>query len=80
MKEEEIKAEIEKIVSRPSVWVIGITNDPKSRKKEHGDPDCWRQWKADKVTIARNIEQYFLEKGMKADPNESKSPKYIYIF
>ena len=47
-----------------SIWTIGITDRPDSRRTEHGKPPHWMQWKADSEAIARAVEKYFLEKGM----------------
>ena len=84
MKENEIKQEIEKIIkssnTKYSSWTIGITDDPERRKREHNNPETWMQWRADTETIARNVEKYFLEKGMKGDTGGGKNPNYVYIF
>lgn len=75
-----IKAAIEKIVSTYSVWTIGITDDPTRRKTEHGNPPHWHQWNADTETAARNVERYFLDKGMKGGPGGIGRADYVYIF
>lgn len=85
MKEDEIKQEIVKKVNAVrkgdySIWTIGITDDPDRRKQEHGNPGAWRHWRADTETIARNVEKYFLEKGMKGAPGGGENPNYVYIF
>jgi len=85
MKEEGIKQAIEKRVTSAkkvnySAWTIGITDNPNRRKEEHNNPKFWMQWGADTETIARNVEKYFLDKGMKGDTGGGKSPNYVYIF
>ena len=80
MKEEEIKEAIEKIVSNYKVWTIGITDNPDRRKKEHGNPKHWHQWRADTEAIARNVEKYFIAKGMKGAGGGGDTPNYVYIF
>lgn len=80
MKESEIIEDIEKIVSYYSAWTIGITDDPGRRKTEHGNPKYWHQWRADTETIARNVEKYFLDKGMKGAPGGGDDLNYVYIF
>ena len=75
-----IKAAIEKIVSRYSAWTIGVTDNPDRRKREHGNPDVWYQWDADSERVARNIEAYFVDKGMKGDTGGGGSADYVYIF
>lgn len=82
MKERNIKIAIEKVVgnTRYSSWVIGITDGPDRRKREHKNPKHWHQWRADTKTMARNIEKHFIEKGMKGDVGGGESPNYVYIF
>jgi hypothetical protein len=79
--ETEIIAEIEKIVGTyTSYWTIGITEDPDRRKQEHGNPVLWHHWDAVLELTARNIEKYFLAKGMKGDVGGGIYPHYVYIF
>lgn len=78
--EEVIKAAIERIVSSYSAWTIGITEDPERRRGEHGNPSAWHQWQADTEGIARRVEKYFLDKGMKGDTGGGVSPDWVYIF
>jgi hypothetical protein len=66
------------------IWTIGITDDPERRKSEHEAQDenvkYWKDWKADTETIARNVEKYFLDKGMKGSTGGGEHPTYVYIF
>ena len=78
--ESAIKAAIEKIVTAYSIWTIGVTDDPVRRKSEHGNPQHWHQWDADTETAARNVEKYFLDKGMKGAPGGAGRADYVYIF
>lgn len=78
--ESEIIAEIEKIVIHYPSWVIGITDNPDRRKREHGNPVGWHHWYAVLETSARQIEKYFLNKGMRGDTGGGISPSYVYIF
>jgi len=88
MKEDEIKQGIEDIVKRTkgkySIWYIGITNDPKRRRKEHEEEGentkVWRDWETDTKAIAESVESYFKKKGMKGGTGGSENPKYVYIF
>lgn len=85
MKESEIKKAIERRVQsaktkKYSIWTIGVTDDPDRRKTEHNNPKYWMQWRADTEATARNVEKYFLAKGMKGDIGGGKSPNYVYIF
>jgi len=82
MNEQEMKIAIERVVgnTRYSSWTIGITDDPDRRRSEHNNPTHWHQWRADTETIARNVEKYFLDKGMKGDAGGGISPNYVYIF
>ena len=75
-----IKAAIGKIVSTYSIWTIGVTDDPVRRKSEHDNPTNWHQWDADTETAARNVEKYFLDKGMKGSGGGGGGADYVYIF
>ena len=67
-----------------SSWTIGITDDPARRKAEHEaegkNVKSWQDWKADTETIARNVEKYFQDKGMKGSTGGGEHPTYVYIF
>jgi len=81
MNESDIKSAIERIVGgKYSLWTIGITDDPDRRRAEHNNPKHWHHWRADTETIARNVEKYFIGKGMKGDAGGGVSPNYVYIF
>ncbi len=80
MKEIEIINAIMSMVSYHHAWTIGITDDPECRKKEHGNPKVWHHWRADTKTIAKRVENYFLDKGMKDADGGGESPNYVYIF
>ena len=80
MSKSEIIETIEESVSNYLAWTIGITDAPKRRKSEHGNPRYWRYWKADTETIARNAEKYFLDKGMKGGGGGGDHPNFVYIF
>jgi len=79
--ESAIKADIERIVGgKYSIWTIGVTDDPNRRKGEHGNPKYWHQWNADTEQAARNVESYFLAKGMKGGGGGAGRADYVYIF
>jgi len=80
MNESEIIEAIKKNVTFYSAWTIGITDDPDRRRIEHGNPAHWYHWRADTETIARNVEKYFLDKGMKGATGGGEHPNYVYIF
>jgi hypothetical protein len=83
MQESEIMQTIELGITNYNLWTIGITDDPTRRKAEHeseGKVMGWRDWKADTETIARNVERYFLAKGMKGGTGGGEHPTYVYIF
>lgn len=76
-----IKSEIERIVGGGySAWTIGVTDNPARRKVEHGNPPQWHQWDADTEAVARAVERYFLDKGMKGAPGGAGRADYVYIF
>lgn len=64
--ESEIKSAIERIVGHYPAWTI--------------NPSVWHQWNANTETAARNVERYFLDKGMKGGGGGSGSADYVYIF
>ena len=79
--ETDIKVAIERVVGgKYSIWTIGVTDDPNRRRIEHGNPGAWIQWDADTETAARNVEKYFLDKGMKGAPGGAGRADYVYIF
>ncbi len=71
-----------------SAWQIGLTHDPEDRKQEHEDKGretkYWKQWKADSLSDAEDIESYFInKKGMKGGTGgslDSRKAVYVYIF
>ncbi len=75
-----IKAAIEKIVSKYSLWTIGVTDNPTRRRGEHDNPSAWRHWNADTEQAARNVEAYFIAKGMKGATGGGGKADYVYIF
>ena len=78
--ESAIKAAIEKIVGYYPVWTIGVTDNPTRRRSEHGNPSSWHHWDADSEVIARNVEAYFLDKGIKGATGGGGRADYVYIF
>jgi hypothetical protein len=87
MEKPQIISEIEKRVLRKkndyTLWTIGITDTPKSRKDQHidngKDVSEWADWSIHSESDAREIEEHFLDKGMRGD-TEGGSVKYVYIF
>jgi len=75
-----IKAAIERIVSDYSIWTIGVTDNPDRRRIEHDNPSVWGHWDADTERAAKNIETYFVGKGMKGDVGGGGRADYVYIF
>jgi|AP95_1055475.scaffolds.fasta_scaffold02624_4 hypothetical protein len=64
-------------------WTVGITDTPKVRKDQHDnegkDIGHWKDWSIDSEKDGRDIEEYFLGKGMKGDAGGG-SAGYVYIF
>ncbi len=87
MEKSQIISEIEKRVLRIkndyTLWTIGITDTPKSRKDQHydngKDVSDWADWSIHSESDARALERHFLDKGMRGDA-EGGSVKYVYIF
>jgi hypothetical protein len=86
LNENELKIEIEKQRGQSpySYWTISITDDTERRKDEHEadgkNVKYWHSWKADSEVIARNVEQRFLDKGMKGGTGGGLHSMYVYIF
>jgi len=78
--ESKIKLEIERTVTAYPLWKIGATNEPFRCRIEHGSPRIWYQWNADTVAAARNVERYFIAKGMEGVPNGPGRADDVYIF
>ncbi len=89
LKKSRIISEIERKVSMAkkidySIWILGVTNTPKIRKDQH-DSDGknvkhWKDWSTDSEKDGRDIEEYFLDKGMNGDTGGKGSASYVYIF
>ena len=75
-----IKAAIEAIVVTHSLWTIGVTDKPATRRIAHGNPSIWHQWDADTEQAARNVEAFFIAKGMQGGTGGGGSADYVYIF
>jgi hypothetical protein len=65
-------------------WTIGVTDDPETRKQQHENDgknvSAWKHWKTDSEQIGRDVEAYFLEKGMKGGGGGGGKAGYVYIF
>ena len=90
MDKSQIISEIEGRVSRAkggedySIWTVGVTDTPKIRRDQHdGDGKeikHWKDWATDSEKDGRDIEEYFLDKGMNGDTGGRGSASYVYIF
>ena len=80
MNEDDIKKFITKKVQRYADWTIGITENPKNRKGDHGNPKRWHKLRASSESVARRIEKHFISKGMKGGTGGGKDPNYVYFF
>ena len=73
-------------IKEPSypAWSIGVTTRPEERKRMHGvEAKYWDAWPADSAGDAREVEMYFLAKGMRSCINGGCAPgrkAYVYIF
>ena len=89
MDKSRIISEIKDRISRSktedySTWTMGITNTPKIRKDQHDnegkDVKHWKDWSTDNEKDGKDIEEYFLDKGMKGDAGGRGYASYVYIF
>ncbi len=76
----EIITAIEARVNYYPAWTIGVTDNPDRRRQEHGNPSGWYQWHTDSEQVARNVEDYFIKKGMFGGSGGSGTASYLYIF
>ncbi|MBT4326810.1 MAG: hypothetical protein HOD60_07860 [Candidatus Nitrosopelagicus sp.] len=64
-------------------WTVGISDTPKVRKDQHEndgkDIGRWKDWSLDSQKDGREIEDYFLGKGMRGDAGGG-SAGYVFIF
>ena len=85
MNKDDIIKKIEYRVTKYSIWTIGITDDPIRRKTEHENDGQvvtqWEAWEVDSEQDARDIEKYFLDKGMESGGDEGEeNPTFVYNF
>jgi hypothetical protein len=89
MNEQQIRTAIEARVQiskdkRYGIWTIGITDNPVRRQTERDDEGrntrYWLSWMADSEAIARNVEAFFIEKGMKGGVGGETNGNFVYIF
>ena len=83
-KEAEIKAAAEKIIGtrRINVWTVGTTDNVDLRREAHGRPTIWHYWQPESEAIAKSVESYFKEKGMKTFTGEGAGKgkaTFVYI-
>jgi len=85
----QIISEIESKVSRSkkedySIWTVGVTYTPKIRRDQHdsdgNEVKHWKDWSTNSEKDGRDIEEYFLDKGMNGDTGGGGSASYVYIF
>lgn len=67
-----------------SIWTIGITDNPKERKEQHKnegkDVQFWLEWKTESEADARDIEKYFISKGVNGGTGGITNATFVYIF
>lgn len=86
MKKSDIIDEIKNKVgsSGYSVWTIGVTDEPDTRKSKHEtdgeNVNQWKHWKTESETEGRTIEEFFIDKGMKGGKGGGGKAGYVYIF
>lgn len=71
--------------SRPyGTWTIGVTDNPARRQGEHKsrgeDTQWWHNWDAETETETRDVEQYFLSRGMQGGSGGQGRADYVYVF
>jgi len=77
-----------KVGSNYSIWRIGLTNDLAERKRYWKDTETqdiihWKDWTADSLSDAQDIERHFVNKGLKGGTGGDLSAYktvYVYVF
>jgi len=83
MTGKEIVAEIEKWCGEIpyKYFYIGITDNINERLFGYHKPDAgYIHSMADNEKTARNVEKYFLNKGMQGGSGGGKQPTYVYVY
>jgi hypothetical protein len=67
------------------LWTIGITGNPDATKQEYVNQGKeikdWLEWSADSEDVAQEVEDHFLDEGMKGTEGGNVSaPAFVYIF
>ena len=76
----EVTLSIERIIKVPSIWIIGITDDPEAAMQKHDNPTSWFQWRVASAEDARKVEKHFLDMGVAGTPGENGSSRYVFIY
>ena len=64
-------------------WKIGISKHPPIRKGQHKktqNTSKFKSWECNSVKVARDIEDYFLEKKMGGGSGGGKDANHVYVF
>jgi len=81
-----IQQEIAKYNHPRNEWRIGVTKNLDDRKDSCGEPPTWKEWEAESIRDAQNIENFFLkvlEPTLQGETNgelDSSNPTWVYIF
>lgn len=76
-----IKEKFGGLLAFPEKFTAGITNDPYRRKIEHKNPEYFYFIDCYEEKIAREVEKYLLNLGMKGDTGGGdKNSRFVYIF
>ena len=79
MNEPLLRKAVEAKAQHYSNWFIGVTDDIDRASREEGNPTLWYDWAVDSEQVARNVEAYSLDKGMKRAPGSSGKAEHVYI-
>jgi len=67
-----------------SIWTIGVTDYPNTRKTQHESDSenvkQWSQWKTDSEKVGRDVEKHFLDLGMEGGSGGGGEAGYVYVF
>ena len=77
---EEIKVVIEeKVRGKYSLWMIGLTNNPREARRRSGNPLTWYTWEISE-SFGLVIVNFFHEKGMNLATETATKEKVTYLY
>ncbi len=80
LSKQQLNTQIEHQIHVPSMWTIGVTDNPKKSRQEHGSPVIWHVWEAKSEKVARKVEKEWLDKHCKSGAKVGDHPNWVCLF